>query len=241
MVASMLGRFLEFSTSVPSVLQEAQFYRSLGFEDLPTADFVNAPYAALWDGTAFVGLYELESAETMLTFVRQELAVHSRTLRRRGLEFEEIALGDDQFNRAIARTPGGQAIALLEARTFSTATRDPSRMSACGEFVEFSLPTHSVEEATAFWSNLGFDVVAASQAPHRSVRLEGLGLTVGFHQTRLAPGLSYRSPDFSARTDYLRARGFVPERGAATGLADMRAATLTSPSGLKMYLHESAG
>ena len=236
----MLGTFLEFSTSVPSVLQEAQFYRSLGFDDLPTADFVAVPYAALWDGTAFVGLYERAPDVPTLTFVRQELAMHSRALRRRGLEFEEIALGDEEFNRAIARDPTGQVVALLEARTFSPATWDSSRMSACGRFIEFSLPTPSVRASVEFWSALGFEVVGESETPHRSVRLEGIGLTVGFHETRLAPGLSYASTDFVARTDYLRARGLELKRGAATGLGT-RAVTLTSPAGLKMYLHEDAG
>lgn len=237
----MLGTFLEFSTSVVSVAPEAQFYRSLGFEDLPTADFLPGPYAALWDGSVTVGLHEREGESPVLTFVRQDLAAHSRALRRRGVEFDEIRLGDEEFNRATARDPGGVGLALLEARTYSPGTRDPSRISACGDFAELSLSTVSVDAAVDFWTGLGLELAGEADTPHRSARLAGHGLVIGFHETRLAPGLSYVADDFEGRCAYLGARGFELERGARPGLTRGRSATLRSPSGMAFYLHERAG
>jgi len=239
MRAAMLGSFLEFSMCVESVAAEAQFYRSLGFSDLPTADFVTVPYAALSDGTAAIGLYaEDEGSEPALTFVRQDLELHLRSLRRRGMEIEEARLGKDEFHRATGRDACGQLIRLLEARTFSPAPRDPSGVSACGTFVEYSLPTRSVAAATEFWTGVGLEVLAEAEAPHRAVRLGGLGLVVGFHEARLAAGLSFLASDFDARADYLRARGCELRRGSAPALTSGRSLTLGSPSGRPVYLHE---
>lgn len=239
MHAAMLGSFLEFSICVESVAAEAQFYRSLGFADLPAADFVAAPYAALSDGAAVIGLHGGNAGpQPALTFVRQDLGLHLRSLRRRGMEIEDSSLGEDEFHRASARDPAGQVIQLLEARTFSPAPRDPSGVSACGEFVEYSLPTRSIAAAIAFWTGVGLEVVAESADPHPAVRLAGLGLVVGFHEARLGPGMSFLAPDFDARSQYLRARGCELRRGAPPALTAGRAATLTTPSGFSVYLHE---
>ena len=83
----MLGQFLEFSISTGSLGPEHQFYRSLGFQELPAGDVLDAPYVALWDGAVTVGLHTAEFEGTKLTFVRPELDAGNPMSHRTGAQW----------------------------------------------------------------------------------------------------------------------------------------------------------
>lgn len=235
----MLGQFLEFSIAAGSLGPEHQFYRSLGFQELPAGDVLDSPYVALWDGSVTVGLHESGFEGTKLTFVRPELEVHLRALKRLDIELESVHTGADEFNRARFVDPNGQLVELVEARTHSPATREASSVSACGSFLEYSLPTGSIAESRAFWEPLGFALEASGETPHPWIRLAGHGIALGLHELAFNPGLSFVCSDFAARKEYLTAKGIAPAPRAAFAVAGTRSTRIRSPGGSEIYLFEA--
>src|SRR5690606_4640645 len=116
-------------------------------------------------------------------FVRPDLSRHVQAIEACGAELVEAHLAADHFHRATFRDPNDLRMTLLESRTFAPHAPEPSLVSVCGAFLELSVTTHSLEESTAFWRALGLSVVAESDAPHASRRLEGHGLVLGLHET----------------------------------------------------------
>src|SRR5262245_31677622 len=115
----MLGQFLEFSLSAEPLARAFEFYRSLGFQPVTVGDQLEHPYVALSDGGVAIGLHARPQDGPLLTFVRPQLRDYARALRRAGIELEQAALADDEFNRVLFADPSGQRVALLEARTFA--------------------------------------------------------------------------------------------------------------------------
>lgn len=233
----MLGQLLEFSVNAKPNAETLELYRCLGFQSLQVGDFPAAPYAALWDGTITLGLHDGEFDAPIPTFVRPDLKMYLRGLRHLGVEFAYARLADDEFNQAAFRDPNGQLVVLIEARTFSPAPRERANVSACGEFLEWSVATHSLEESEAFWTALGLQRIAAGEEPEPWIRLTGRGLTVGFYsRTKLGAGLTFRSPGLDARLEYLQAKGIRIQRGAPMAERGAQAATLLLPEKTSIYL-----
>lgn len=226
----MLGQLLEFSMTARPIAPALEFCRSLGFEDLQTGDFLDTPHAAVWDGTMCLGLHDKEFDSPALTFVRPDLGDYLRGLRRLGIELAFSQLADDEFNQAGFLDPNRQLVVLVEARTFSPAVWDDERIAACGEFLEYSLATHSTEESQAFWERLGLVVIASGDAPHDWVRMQGHGLVLGLHRTTaFHSALSFKAASLDARVQYLQAKGLRLRRGTALSLDRRASATLLGP------------
>lgn len=234
----MLGRFLEFSSPARPLAPSFEFYRALGFASIPVGDTLPEPYVALFDGAVTIGLHDRDEPQAALTFVRPELRAYVRALGRLDLELDYEHLGDGEFNSVGFTDPGGQAIALVEARTFPPATWDPHGLLACGEFFEITLPAQELERSSDFWQALGFARVAAGEAPHAWHRLSGYGITIGLHEVHCRPGLSFRCTELQARCDYLRAKGLAPRNGTAIAERGQPSATLSAPEGTQLYLFE---
>jgi hypothetical protein len=238
----MLGRFLEFSIAARPLAATFEFYRSLGFQTVPVNELLSGPSAALCDGAIAIGLHELGFERPVPTFVRPGLKEYLRGLRRRGVTFEFARIGDDEVHEAGFNDPNGQMIRMIEARTFSPGTWDPRNVSACGDFLEFSLATHSTSASAAFWTALGLGTVAAGDSPHPWLRLSGHGLVLGLHQTTpFRPGLTFRAANLLARLDYLEAKGLGPRRGSPLAADERGSATLVAPEGTALYLLDAGG
>jgi hypothetical protein len=136
--------------------------------------------------------------------------------------------------------PNGQAVTLLEARTFTPGEWNAQNVPACGRFLEYSLATHSIDESRAFWEPLGFAPLAQGESPHAWLRLAGHGLVLGLHQARFKPGLCFRSDQLEARLEYLRAKGIGVRSGGPHSERIREAAMLSTPDGGAIYLVESA-
>jgi catechol 2,3-dioxygenase-like lactoylglutathione lyase family enzyme len=236
----MLGQFLEFSLSAEPLARAFEFYRSLGFQALTVGDQLAHAYVALSDGGVAIGLHARPQDGPLLTFVRPQLRDYARALRRAGIELEHAALADDEFNQLLFADPSGQRIALFEARTFAPAEWNRHTVRACGEFLEYSIPTHSLERSRAFWETLGFAAVAQGDAPQPWVRLAGRGLVIGLHQAGFRPGLSFQSGQLDARLQYLRAQGVDSKAGAPVAERGRESATLPCPDGSSIYLIEAS-
>jgi hypothetical protein len=235
----MLGQLLEFAIHARPSAEALGFYEQLGFHSLSISDVRGGPYAALSDGALTLGLQAEEIDGPVPVFVRPNLKPHLRGLRRLGVRFDFTELAEDEFNRAGFRDPNGRLVMLVEARTFSPAPRALTDIFACGEFLEWSVATHSLAESESFWAALGFTRIADGATPHAWVRMAGRGLVVGFHESlRLASGFSFRAPDLDARTQYLEAKNVQVTRGAPMAPPGTNAATLIAPERTPFYLVE---
>jgi hypothetical protein len=235
----MLGQFLEYSLAAQPLAASYDFYRALGFVSIPVGDTLSHPYVVLFDGTLAIGLHDREQSGAQLTFVRPELRAYVRPLRRLGIELQGERLRDSEFNSVSFTDPGGQEIALIEARTFPPGDWSASNVTACGTLLEISLPTAELASSSGFWQALGFATVASGERPHPWQRLAGRGLTVGLHEAHFPPGLRFRCDDLATRADYLRAKGLALRNGNPLADREQQAATLTAPEGTLLYLFES--
>jgi hypothetical protein len=236
----VLGQFLEFSVAAQPLAPAFDFYSALGFQPIPVADTLPQPYAGMFDGTITVGLHDREHPTPSLTFVRPQLRDYVRGLRHLGITLEYAHLGDDEFNRVGFTDPSGQAITVLEARTFPPGRWNPHNVTACGAFVEYSVPTESLAESRQFWETLGLRATAEGAAPHPWARLEGRGVAVGLHEAPLKPGLRFRVRGLDARLEFLHAKGLTIRNGCVLAEPGQRAATLVAPEGTGIYLLEES-
>jgi len=235
----MVGQFLELSIAAQPLAASFEFYRALGFTSLPVSDSLPDPYLVLYDGTVAIGLHERSQDGASLTFVRPGLRDYVRGLRRLGIDLTHAHLADNEFNRVGFADPTGQSIALLEARTFPPGDWNRQNVSACGDFLEYSVPTASLPASLTFWRSLGFEAKGKGTAPHPWQQLEGHGLTIGLHETHFRPGLSFRSPHLEARLEYLGAKGIAARVGNPIADKAQASAMLTAPEGTAIYLFES--
>jgi catechol 2,3-dioxygenase-like lactoylglutathione lyase family enzyme len=238
-LVGVVGQFLELSIAARPLASSYEFYRALGFTSLPVSDSLPDPYLVLFDGNVAIGLHDREQDGACLTFVRPGLQDYVRALRRLGVDMTFTHLTDNEFNRVGFADPTGQSIALLEARTFPPGDWNRQNVSACGEFLEYSLPTESLSASREFWQSLGFTTKASGTAPHAWERLSGHGLTIGLHETHFRPGLAFRSPHLEARLAYLGAKGISARHGNPIADKAQASAMLAAPEGTVIYLFES--
>ncbi|HEY4975331.1 MAG TPA: hypothetical protein VII41_17090, partial [Steroidobacteraceae bacterium] len=130
----MFGRFLELGIAAPGIAESVQFYERLGFSQLITGDAWSHRYGVLSDGRIQLGLHERAMPAPALTFVLPQLASSQQRLRAAKFELQLAALGDDSLHQLQLRDPGGNAVTLLEARTYSPAPPGFNAPSLCGYF-----------------------------------------------------------------------------------------------------------
>jgi hypothetical protein len=233
----MLGSYLEIGVKTDDIASVFDALRMIGFSEVPVGDIRLGAYAVVSDGAVFVGLHDRPIEDPALTFVRPDVEDYVRALRRLGVELEFAQLGDQDFHEIGFRDPGGQLVTLIEARTFSSLPLDSPSASACGRFVEFSLPASALEESRRFWTALGLEVLAEGDEPQPWIQVAGAGLTIGLHETgALLPGLTFAAQPIDGRVEYLRAKGHSVRRGAPVAARGEVAATLTTIPGLPIYL-----
>jgi hypothetical protein len=234
----MVGQFFEFSLAARPVAASFEFYGALGFRGIAVGDAPRAPAAAFYDGAIAIGLYDTDPQVPLLTFVRPQLKDYVRGLRRLGVAVEHAELGEQSFNEVRCTDPDGQAIRMLEARTYPPGAWDERNVPACGTFLEYSASVESLARSSAFWGPLGMQQVAAGTEPHPWLRLAGRGLVLGLHQARFRSGLRFVAPHVGARLEYLKAKGFQVRAGCALAAPAQPAATLVAPEGTPLYLIE---
>lgn len=234
----MLGDLVEFTIRSKAIVPAVDFYRKLGFIEIGLGDTSDEPAVAMSLPGVTIGLTENSPADPVLTFVRPDLKNYLRGVRRQKIELEFAELDDHQFHKAGFRDPNGQLVVLLEARSYSPAVEDAA-LSIVGDFIEYSLPTRSINESSAFWSSLGVNVVSEGDRPSPWARVSGHGLTLGLYSgTRFDPGLTFRCSELSTRAAFLEAQGCRLNRGAPFGAADSESIVLDAPDGRSIYLFE---
>jgi catechol 2,3-dioxygenase-like lactoylglutathione lyase family enzyme len=229
----MLGNFHEVSVHSDDLVSSLAFYEQLGFAQLETGDVWEHSYAVVSDGLIVIGLHQHAFDSPALTFVRPDLKNYLYALKRAHIKLAFQKLADDEFNELGFADPSGIIITLLEARTHGPQF-DDRRPSLCGRFLEVSLGVDDVESAARFWERIGFEVVGSSDAAHPAMRLCREGLNVGLHQTRCPRALSFIGNDLEARIEFLKTKGFMPDRHTPIG----HGASLVGPEGTQLLLFE---
>lgn len=227
----MLGELLEFSIATDPLDSAVAFYRTLGFREAPVGNIVGDAYIPMSLETVTIGLRLEGSRDPVPTFVRPSLKEHLRGFKHLDIALEFSELADDQFHRAGFRDPNGLLLVLLEARTTSPLPLDVSIVSPLGEFLEYSAPTHSLDDSGRFWDKLGVHEVAGGDSPQPWRRIQGHGLTLGLYAgRRFQPGLTFACDNAAARIAYLEAKGCHLQRPGPFGLPEHEVVALETPA-----------
>jgi len=167
----VLGRFHEIGISTADIRASVEFYERLGFSQAQTADTWPHPYGVLTDGRIFLGLHQSAFDSPTLTFVHADLAHYGRELQSQGLQLAYQRTAEHEFNTIGLKDPAGQMLALIEARTYSPVPRRPQRVSLCGYFEEFSMPSTDFAAAKAYWERCGFVATEETDLPYPHLAL----------------------------------------------------------------------
>jgi catechol 2,3-dioxygenase-like lactoylglutathione lyase family enzyme len=242
LLSAPLGRFLEISIGTRVIRESLAFYESLGFVQAAVGETWTYPYAVVTDGHLFIGLHGREIASPSLTYVLPELQLGVSRLKERGIEFEEERLGDEMFNQAQLRDPGGLSVMLLEARTFSPPQLDAPIESACGYFSELGMPARTTDAARAFWESVGFVALEEQAQPFPRTPLVSDGLDLALYRTRSLrqPVLTFEDSDMPQRLARLRERGVQVSDEMPDTLDETDNGVLVAPEGTRLLLLTAA-
>jgi hypothetical protein len=163
---STIGRFLEFSVRTPDILESLHFYKTLGFVELEIGDVWPHKYAVVSDGELNIGLHDRDFDAPAISFVRQDIAKHARSMTDHGFRFNIMRLDSDVFNELGFSDRDGHAISMLEARTFH-ASEDAENDSHCGSWFELTLPVRDALRAAQFWAPIAPTVTRQQDSDSR--------------------------------------------------------------------------
>ena len=234
----VLGTFHELSVATGDVPASVEFYERLGFTQASTSDSFAHPYGVLSDARLFIGLHQRPGPSPVLTFVRPGIAGCLAEFAEAGIELTYRRTGEEVFNEIGFTDPFGQAVAVLEARTYSPVARATTETSLCGDFSELSLPVADFAAAQAFWEPLGFVAAAHGQDPYPYLELTSDHLDIAFHPPSVwaRPMIVFRDPGMRSRLERLRELG-MPLVPGPSGAAAANA-LLESPDGTALLLLE---
>ena len=207
------GRFLELSVPTADVLRSLNFYRALGFGELPAGDIRPWHYAVVTDGALVLGLHGGGMDEPALCFVRPNLARQVRTLEAAGHGLEFCRLGSEEFHEAALRSPDGHLLLMIEARTFSPGGTGLATDGLLGRDGEIVLDCADVPASRAFFEPAGFLDAGADAT---SARLDAPGIRIRLRESPRPGGVALRFPttDPAAVARQLEALGLPVTRGA---------------------------
>ncbi|MGB5489549.1 MAG: hypothetical protein WBM76_01855 [Woeseiaceae bacterium] len=194
-----IGRFLEFSVRTTDILESLHFYKTLGFVELQIGEMWSHKYAVVSDGELNIGLHERDFDAPALTFVQHDLAKHARSMTDHGFEFGYMQLDEDVFNELRFADRDGNAIVMLEARTYH-ASEEPDRDSACGSWFEITLPVRDTLSAGQFWAPIVPTLLDMREEPTLHMRFDADGTPLGLSESIAlnGPSLSFKCPDRGA-------------------------------------------
>ena len=177
----MLGRFLELALVTDDTGLAWQRWQSLGFAAAETGDIWNHAYGVVACRELAIGFHERGDEPLRLVFVRPDVAGLHRELAARDVVIEAAKLGSDAFNELTLREPGGTALRVIEARTFSPPAELPVA-ARVGTPTLLSLPCRDLDDAAAFCTRLGM-LAEHREAPWECLALPGTPLA--WHAARV--------------------------------------------------------
>ncbi|HEY3731330.1 MAG TPA: hypothetical protein VGL28_08750 [Steroidobacteraceae bacterium] len=229
----MFGRFLELGIATPDIASSVLHYERLGFSQLITGDAFSHRYGVLSDGRVPLGLHQRDMPSPTLTFVLPQLWLAQQGLRERRFVPEMAQFGEDALHQLRLRDPGGHAITLLEARTYSPADRGVHAASLCGYFSHLSLPQPDFHSARDFWERAGFVALQQEAAPFAHLPLTSDHLDLAFHAPQIfdAPLLIFECADLTAVRSRLSALNVPMAVRLPRGMDPRAGVLLQAPEG----------
>lgn len=237
----MIGKFLEISLYTPEIRESLAFYEALGFLQAPVGEVFKHPYAVVTDGRLFLGLHGEPVPSPALTFVMPRLMHGIDQLEQLGIEFEDLKLGNEVFNRARFRDPSGQAVNVVEARTFSPPQLDTQPATTCGYFTEYGLPSRESGPMKIFWEALGFVAWEEESEPFARTAITSDHLNLSLYRSRAfrQPLLTFEDRDMRERLARLKERGLQLSDEMPDSLDETCNAILVAPEGTRLLLLQS--
>lgn len=233
----MFGRFLELTIATGDIAASVQFYERLGFTQLITNDAWPHRYGVVTDGRIHIGLHERELPSPAITFVLPGLREARPRLVAAGFEPEFERFGEEDLHQLRLRDPGGTAVMLLEARTYSPGTASAQHPSACGYFLQLGLPQQDFARARGFWERGGFVALPELDEPYAHLPLTSDGLDLGFHRRRLldVPVLAFECDDPPQQRAQLAARSVAVSEELPRGMEAAAANVIEAPEGTLLW------
>jgi hypothetical protein len=234
-----LGRFLEISVAAMDVAASLAFYESLGFVQASVGEAWPHAYAVVTDGRVCIGLHAQELDGPLLTWTAPALHHRLAELAALGIEADAVRLDDSSLNQALLRSPSGQRLRLLEARTFSPPALAAGHVTRLGYFEEFAWPASAQDfaEAQSFWEPLGFVAFDPVSEPFGRAVASSRDLNIALYDVDLrAPVLVFSAGDMPGRIAGLREQGFRFASRVPRALASLGAAVLEAPEGTSLLL-----
>lgn len=236
-----LGRFLEVSVGAADVAASLAFYEALGFVQAPVGEAWPHAYGVVTDGRVSIGLHALELDGPLLTWSAPALHGRLDALAALGMQPLDVRLDDTALNHALLRSPSGQGLHLLEARTFSPPALTPGHCTQLGYFEEFAwpVPADQFNEAQSFWEPLGFVAFEPVAAPFGRVGMTSRDVNLALYDFDLrSPVLVFSAAGMAERVAELRERGHRFASRVPRPLAAIGAALLEAPEGTLLLLIE---
>lgn len=233
---SGIGQFLEFSIRTPDILESLNFYKSLGFSELLSADVWPHKYAVVSDGVLNIGLHDREFDSPAVTFVQPELAKHARSMNDHGFHFTKMRLDEDVFNELHLNDRDGHTIMMLEARTFSGGD-ETDNDSVCGTWFELTLPVRDAMRSARFWAPIAPVVLNMREEPTLHMRFDAGGIALGLSESIAlhGPSLCFKCHDRDVVGNVCDRHGFTTQKfpGFEGAFRAIRA-----PEGTCLYLFD---
>lgn len=235
-----IGRFLEIAVATQDVAAALAFYEPLGFVQAPVGEAWPHAYAVVTDGRLSLGLHSADIESPLPTWAAPNLRECLATLQAFGIEAEDVRLDDLSLNQAVIRAPSGQALRLLEARTFSPPALAAGYESALGYFEEVAVGSDDLAVSSRFWESLGFVAFDPTPGPPAKVVASSRDLNLGLVDGDLpAPLLCFTAVDMPGRISSLRDRGYAFARRVPAGFDAQGSAVLQAPDGVQILLATS--
>ncbi len=230
----MNSHFLEFSVRTPDILESLGFYKLLGFSELETSDAYDHKYAVVSDGDLCIGLHDRDMAAQQVTLVQPDLARHARSMVDHGYDFRRLTLEEDLFNELELVDSDGNAVAMVEARTFFPSA-DAEDFSVCGDWFETTLPVRDTMRAARFWAPFAPNVLEVREEPTTHMRFDAGGASLGLSESIAldGPSLCFKCQDAEALISVTERAGMTVEDypGFEGAFARLRA-----PEGTSLFL-----
>jgi hypothetical protein len=205
---SMLGRFLEFSTHTPDILESLGFYKRLGFTEQQIGDIWSHKYAVVSDGNICIGLHDRVFDSPALTFIHEDVAHCARSMSDHGFDLSYLQLDDDVFNLLGFSDSDGHTVSMLEARTFMSPDEDTPD-SVCGSCFEVSLPVRDALQAGRFWAPLAPTILNLREEPTTHMRFDAARMPLGLSESIALkrPSLCFKCDDKTTLAEVIEMHG----------------------------------
>ena len=232
-----LGRFLEIGIATQDVVAALAFYESLGFVQAHVGEAWPHAYAVATDGRISLGFHATDIESPLPTWAAPNLRERLETLRASGIEAEQVRLDDLSLHQAVIRDPSGQALRLLEARTFSPPALAAGYESELGYFEEIAVGSADLAVASRFWESLGFVAFEPVLEPLPKVVASSTDLNLGLLDCALsAPLLCFSAVDMPGRISAMREQGYTFARRVPQVFDPQATAVLQAPDGVQILL-----